>query len=70
MGLLYASDMIGAALFQIMQVKLGAADGAATQIVMMVTSIAYWPGVGIAIAGTTLVGQSVGGGGIAPGLRR
>ena len=62
MGLLYAADLIGAALFQIMQVKLGAADGAATQIATMLTSIAYLPGVGIALAGTTLVGQSIGAG--------
>ncbi len=62
MGLLYAADLIGAALFQIMQVKLSAADGAATQIATMLTSIAYLPGVGIALAGTTLVGQSIGAG--------
>jgi MATE family multidrug resistance protein len=62
MGLLYAGDLLGAALFQIMQVKLGSADGAATQIAMMLTSIAYLPGVGIALAGTTLVGQSIGAG--------
>lgn len=62
MGMLYAGDLFGAALFQIMQVKLGAADGAATQIAMMLTSIAYLPGVGIALAGTTLVGQSIGAG--------
>jgi len=62
MGLLYAADLIGAALFQIMQVKLGPADGAATQIAMMLTSIAYLPGVGIALAGMTLVGQSIGAG--------
>ena len=36
--------------------------GAATQIVMMMTSLAYMPAVGIAIAGTTLVGQSIGAG--------
>jgi MATE family multidrug resistance protein len=62
MGLLYAADLIGAALFQIMQVRLGAVEGAATQIAMMLTSVAYLPGVGIALAGTTLVGQSIGAG--------
>jgi len=62
MGLLFAADLIGAALFQIMQVKLGDAEGAATQIATMLTSIAYLPGVGIALAGTTLVGQSIGAG--------
>ncbi len=62
MGLLYAADLIGASFFQIMVVQLGAADGAATQIVMMLTSAAYMPGVGVAIAGTTLVGQAIGAG--------
>jgi MATE family multidrug resistance protein len=62
MGLLYAADLIGAAIFQIMQVDLSPADGAVTQIVMMVTSAAYLPGVGIAIAAATLVGQSIGAG--------
>jgi MATE family multidrug resistance protein len=45
-----------------MQVQLGPVDGAATQIVMMLTSIAFMPAVGIGIAGTTLVGQSIGAG--------
>ncbi|HZF16892.1 MAG TPA: MATE family efflux transporter [Steroidobacteraceae bacterium] len=62
MGLLYAADLIGASFFQIMVVQLGPADGAATQIVMMLTSAAYMPGVGVAIAGTTLVGQAIGAG--------
>ena len=62
MGLLPAVDLIGLALFQAMQASLGAAAGAATQIVMMMTSIAYMPAIGIASAGTTLVGQSIGAG--------
>jgi MATE family multidrug resistance protein len=62
MGLLPAVDLIGLALFQAMQVSLGAVGGAATQIVMMMTSIAYMPAVGIASVGTTLVGQSIGAG--------
>ncbi len=62
MGLLPAVDLIGLALFQVMQASLGAAAGAATQIVMMMTSIAYMPAIGIASAGTTLVGQSIGAG--------
>lgn len=36
--------------------------GAATQLVMVLTSFAYAPGVGIAMAGTTLVGQAIGAG--------
>ena len=60
MGVLYAADIMGFALFQLMQVRLGVIDGAATQIVMMLTSFCYMPCVGIAMAGTTLVGQAVG----------
>jgi MATE family multidrug resistance protein len=62
MGLLYAADLIGISIFQMMQVRLGTADGAATQVVMILTSVAYMPGFGIALAGTTLVGQSIGAG--------
>jgi MATE family multidrug resistance protein len=62
MGMLYAADLVGVSLFQLMQVRLSAAEGAATQIVMMLTSVAYMPGIGIAVAGTTLVGQSIGAG--------
>jgi MATE family multidrug resistance protein len=36
--------------------------GAATQIVMALTSLAYMPTIGVALAGTTLVGQSIGAG--------
>src|SRR5208282_6632088 len=60
MGLLYAADILGFALFQLMQVRLGNVDGASTQIVMMLTSFCYMPAVGIAMAGTTLVGQAIG----------
>jgi MATE family multidrug resistance protein len=60
MGLLPAADLLGLALFQLMQTGLGTVSGAATQIVMMMTSLAYMPAVGIAMAGTTLVGQSIG----------
>lgn len=62
MGMLMAADLIGFSLFQIMQVKLGEVEGAASQIVMIMTAIAYLPGVGIALAGTTLVGQAIGAG--------
>jgi len=60
MGLLIAADILGFALFQLMQVRLGTIDGASTQIVMMLTSFCYMPAVGIAMAGTTLVGQAIG----------
>jgi MATE family multidrug resistance protein len=62
MGMFPAVELVGLALFQVMLVGLGAVAGAATQIVMMMTSIAYMPAVGIASAGTTLVGQSIGAG--------
>ncbi|MFL6580998.1 MAG: MATE family efflux transporter [Burkholderiales bacterium] len=61
-GLFPAIDVAGLAAFQAMQVAAGAVDGAATQIVMMLTSIAYLPTMGFALAGTTLVGQSIGAG--------
>jgi multidrug resistance protein, MATE family len=60
MGLLLAADIFGFALFQLMQVRLSIVDGASTQIVMMLTSVCYMPAVGIAMAGTTLVGQAIG----------
>lgn len=60
MGLLYAADIFGFALFQLMQVRLGTIDGASTQIVMMLTSFCYMPAIGISMAGTTLVGQAIG----------
>lgn len=60
MGLLIAADILGFALFQLMQVRLGTVDGASSQIVMMLTSFCYMPAVGIAMAGTTLVGQAIG----------
>lgn len=61
-GATAAADLGGTALFQLMQVELGTVPGAATQIVMMLTSIAYMPAIGIASAGTTLVGQAIGAG--------
>jgi len=61
-GLFPAVDVIGFALFQMMMSRLGAIDGAATQLVMMLTSIGYLPSIGIGMAGTTLVGQSIGAG--------
>src|SRR5256886_14083583 len=60
MGLSPAADLLGFAVFQMMQTRLGSAGRAATQMGGVLTSIAYTPGVGIASAGTTLVGQSIG----------
>jgi MATE family multidrug resistance protein len=57
-----AADLMGFAIFQMMQTRLGTIPGAATQLVTILTSLAYMPGYGIASAGTTLVGQSIGAG--------
>jgi len=62
MGLQPSTDLLAFAIFQIMQTRLGTAGGAATQMVVILTSLAYMPGFGIASAGTTLVGQSIGAG--------
>jgi MATE family multidrug resistance protein len=62
MGLSPAADLLGFAIFQMMQTRLGTVGGAATQMVVILTSLAYMPGYGIASAGTTLVGQSIGAG--------
>jgi len=62
MAMTASVDLAAAALFQLMQVRVGIVDGAATQIVMVFTSLAYMPGIGIALAGTTLVGQAIGAG--------
>jgi multidrug resistance protein, MATE family len=61
-GIMPAADILGFSLFQMMQVRLGTAGGAASQIVIVLTSVAYMGGYGIAVAGTTLVGQSIGAG--------
>jgi multidrug resistance protein, MATE family len=61
-GLFPAIDVAGLAAFQAMQASAAAVGGAATQIVMMLTSLAYLPTMGFALAGTTLVGQSIGAG--------
>lgn len=62
MGIFPAIDVGALALFQLMQSAIGAVGGAASQIVLMLTSIAYMPTMGFALAGTTLVGQSIGAG--------
>ena len=62
MAMTACADLGAAALFQLMQVQVGVVDGAATQIVTIFTAIAYMPGIGLALAGTTLVGQAIGAG--------
>jgi MATE family multidrug resistance protein len=61
-GAMIAFDILGLAVFQLMMARLGVVEAAATQIVMMLTSLAYMPAVGLGMAGTTLVGQSIGAG--------
>jgi MATE family multidrug resistance protein len=61
-GVMYGADVLGLALSQMMIAQTGPAGAAATQIVMALTSMAYMPTIGIALAGTTLVGQSIGAG--------
>ena len=62
-GVMYGADVLGLALSQMMIAQTGPVGAAATQIVMALTSMAYMPTIGIALAGTTLVGQSIGAGG-------
>jgi MATE family multidrug resistance protein len=62
MAMTASADLGAAALFQLMMVQFGVADGAATQIVTIFTALAYMPGIGLALAGTTLVGQAIGAG--------
>jgi MATE family multidrug resistance protein len=62
MAMTASADLGAAALFQLMMVQFGVVDGAATQIVTIFTAMAYMPGIGLALAGTTLVGQAIGAG--------
>jgi MATE family multidrug resistance protein len=61
-GIMYGADVLGLAMSQMMIAQTSAIGAAATQIVMALTSLAYQPTMGIALAGTTLVGQSIGAG--------
>ena len=60
---IHAMFDVGAfAAFQLMVGKLGAVPGAATQIAMILTSLAFLPVAGLNFAAATLVGQSIGAG--------
>lgn len=61
-GVMYGADVLGVSLMQLMVTQVGNAGAAATQIVMMMTAIAYMPTLGLASAGTTVVGQAIGAG--------
>jgi MATE family multidrug resistance protein len=62
MGLSATMDLLALALFQLMLVRQGAVAGAASQVALMLTSLCFMPAVGVGMAGTTLVGQSIGAG--------
>ena len=62
MGMMPAADVLAFSVFQMMEVRYGTVAGAATQMVSVLTSVAYMPGFGIATAATTLVGQAIGAG--------
>ncbi|MBX3460499.1 MAG: MATE family efflux transporter [Planctomycetes bacterium] len=53
-------DVGAFAAFQLMVGKLGTVPGAATQIAMILTSLAFLPVAGLNFAAATLVGQSIG----------
>ena len=61
-GVMYAADVLGVAMMQMMVTQVGKVGAAATQVVMMLTSLAYMPTLGLASAGTTAVGQAIGAG--------
>jgi len=61
-GVMMGADVLGLAFSQLMIAQTSTIGAAATQIVMGLTSVAYLPTIGIALAGTTLVGQSIGAG--------
>lgn len=61
-GVMYGADILGVALMQLMVTAVGTSGAAATQIVMMLTSLSYLPAIGLASAGTTVVGQAIGAG--------
>ena len=61
-GVMYAADVLGVAMMQMMVTQVGKVGAAATQVVMMLTSLAYMPTLGLASAGTTVVGQAIGAG--------
>ncbi len=61
-GVMYGADVLGVALMQLMVAQVGKVGAAATQLVIMLTSLAYMPALGLASAGTTVVGQAIGAG--------
>jgi MATE family multidrug resistance protein len=61
-GVMYGADVLGVALMQLMVTQWSIVGAAATQIVLMLTSIAFMPALGLATAGATVVGQAIGAG--------
>lgn len=62
LGLGQAADMAAFALIQLMAVRLGAAEGAAMQIVTLLNTLCYVLTWGLSSAGASLVAQAVGAG--------
>jgi MATE family multidrug resistance protein len=62
LGLGRAADMAAFALIQLMVVRLGAAEGAAMQIVTLLNTLCYVLTWGLSSAGATLLAQSLGAG--------
>ena len=60
MGLMFAADLLGLSLFQLMQAQHGTIDAAATLVAMTLTAAVYLPGAGIAQVSATLVGHAIG----------
>lgn len=61
-GLSGAVDVLGVAAFQAMMARLGVAESAATQALLTLTGLAFWPALGVAMASTTLIGHALGAG--------
>ena len=57
-----AAEVTSWAIFQATQSRFGMVDGAATHIVIMLTSLVYWPALGLGMGNSTLVGQALGAG--------
>ena len=60
LGVLFATDVLAFALFQLLQVRHSTLHGASTQVAMQIVSVAYLVGAGVAEASSLLVGQAIG----------
>jgi MATE family multidrug resistance protein len=62
LGLWAGSEVLSWAVFQATLARAGVVEGAVTHIVIMLTSLAYWPALGLGMGNSTLVGQALGAG--------